>query len=68
MSTGISHHAEKTNALIDSDAASRVMNATRTKRFVSMPKFSNQRRRRFGWNGWPFVSPRWPGHMSSMAP
>ena len=35
---------------------------------ITIEKFSNQRSRRFGCNGWPLVSPRWPGHISSMAP
>ncbi len=35
---------------------------------ITIDMCSNQRSRRFGWNGWPLVSPRWPGHIRSMAP
>ena len=55
---GISQIGENTKAFSDRDPASSRMNAMRTNRFVSMPKFSNQRMRRLGWNGCPFVSPR----------
>ena len=55
---GISQTGEKTNAEMDSDAASSSKNMMRVKMLVAMPKFSAQRSRRFGWNGCPLVSPR----------
>ncbi|MNY66980.1 hypothetical protein D3C86_2044830 [compost metagenome] len=55
---GMSHSGLKTNALMESDAARKTMNSTRVTAFRSIEKFSHQRRRRLGWKGGPFVSPR----------
>lgn len=65
---GISQIGLNTKALIESEPARSTRKRMRVTAFVAMERFSSQRRRRFGWSGWPLVSPRWPGHMSSMAP
>ena len=50
------------------EQASRRKKPNRVKPLTAIERFSNQRSRRLGWNGWRLVSPRWPGHIRSMAP